>query len=55
METGGGDSSETGSATEEGKQKSTTGVSASLTPDFSDKEESKKHDKTELTTRTSTH
>ena len=40
METGVGDGSETGSVTEEGEQKSTTGVSASLTPDFRDQEES---------------
>ena len=36
----GGDSSETGSLTEEGKQKSTASINASLTPDFRDKKES---------------
>ena len=41
MEKGGGDDSETRSVTEkEGNKKSTTDISASLTPDFRDKEES---------------
>ena len=39
VETGGGDGSETGSVTKKGK-KSSTGISASLTLDFRDKEES---------------
>ena len=38
VESGGGDSSEKGSVMKKGKQKSTTGISASLTPDFRDKE-----------------
>ena len=41
METGGGDGSETGTVTEgEGKQKLRTGIDASLTMGFGDKEES---------------
>ena len=39
MEMGGGDGSETESVTKEkGKKKSTTGIGASLTPDYRDKE-----------------
>ena len=39
VEMGGGDGSETGSVMKKnGKQKSTTDIGASLTPDFSDKE-----------------
>ena len=39
METGGGDNIETGSVTEgDGKQKSRTSISATLTPDFRNKE-----------------
>ena len=38
MGTGGGDGSETGTVTEEGKQKSMTNIGASLMPDFRDKE-----------------
>ena len=43
METGGGDGSEMGSVTVEGKQKSTTGVNASLTADFRDRGEQHQH------------
>ena len=41
VQTGGGDSSETGSVTKkDGKQKSTTDIGGSLTSDFKNKEES---------------